>query len=377
MNCDFKALAGVYKEFLRDVIAIETPSENKAQIDKLVTCIKDFAEKRGFETERVPFEKAGDYLILRRGKGSKKPVMFMAHLDTVHPVGSFGENTARVDGDIIYGPGASDCKGGIATSMMIMEALSETAGFDRPTLLLLTSDEEISCRLSGERGKNTIIETAKTACAVFNGEPGWGDRFVTARKGVMGLKLKIHGVAAHAGNGYFSGASAAREAAYKIIDIESLSSKEGCTFNCSLLRGGTSGNSVPDYCEFSVDVRGLTLKALDGAFEAVGKIAENARVPGTTCELSMLSRRPPMEDAPANRELLAKINEAAKKTGQNEYAPYLSAGGSDACYTVIAGTPTLCCCGPFGSYQHNARESVDTSSLAPRAELLFETSLLL
>ena len=129
--------------------------------------------------------------------------------------------------------------------------------------------------------------------------------------------------------------------------------------------------------EFSVDVRGLTLKALDGAFEAVGKIAENARVPGTTCELSMLSRRPPMEDAPANRELLAKINEAAKKTGQNEYAPFLSAGGSDACYTTMAGVPTVCCCGPFGSYQHSARESVDTSSLAPRAELLFETSLLL
>ncbi len=376
MIYDFKDAALIYKEFLRDVIAIETPSENKGQIDKLVDCVKAFAEKRGFEAERIPFERSGDYLILRRGKGADKPVMFMAHMDTVHPTGSFGENTARVEGDIIYGPGASDCKGGIATSMMAMEALSETPGA-RPSLLLLTSDEEISCRLSGERGKGTITETAKTACAVFNGEPGWDDRFVTARKGVMGLKLTVRGIAAHAGNGYFDGASAVKEAAYKIIEIEDLSSKEGCTFNCSLLRGGSSGNSVPDFCEFSVDVRGLTEAALDGAFEAVKKTAAACRVPGTSCALEVQSRRPPMEETEGSLALLGKINEAAKGMGLSPYAPFLSSGGSDACYTVMAGVPTLCCCGPFGAYQHSTREYVDTSSLAQRAELLYRTSLLL
>ena len=47
MSFDFEKLVPVYKEFLRNVIAVETPSENKAQIDKLVSFIAAFAEKDG------------------------------------------------------------------------------------------------------------------------------------------------------------------------------------------------------------------------------------------------------------------------------------------------------------------------------------------
>ena len=81
-----------------------------------------------------------------------------------------------------------------------------------------------------------------------------------------------------------------------------------------------------------------------------------------------------MEDVPANRELLSKINEAARDMGIPEFAPIKKGGGSDAAYTVEVGTPTVCSCGPVGKFEHSTNEWVDLSTLEPRAELIYRAA---
>ena len=377
MTESIKRLTPVYKDFLKKIVELESPSEDKARLDKLVDYIETFLLERGFETERIPFEKAGDFLRVRRGKGTQAPVMFMAHLDTVHPVGSFGEKTVWQEGDLLHGPGATDCKGGVASLLLVMEALSQNESFDRPTVMLLTSDEEVSGRLSGKAGFALMQETAKECCAMFNGEPGTPDGITVSRKGILRLKVEVSGKAAHAGNGYFTGASAVKEAAHQIIGIEGESSESGATFNCGLISGGKAANVIPDSCSFTIDIRGVTDKMLKEAHEKVLSHTKKVTVPGTECKVSVLSYRPPMEDMPANHKLLEKINMAAREMGINEYKPIKRGGGSDAAYTVQVGTPTVCSCGPVGKNEHSTNGWVDMSTLETRAELIYRAALLL
>lgn len=48
-----------YIDFLCDICNMETPSQDKARIDKMVDFIQSFAENEGYLVNRIPFEKAG------------------------------------------------------------------------------------------------------------------------------------------------------------------------------------------------------------------------------------------------------------------------------------------------------------------------------
>jgi glutamate carboxypeptidase len=50
-------------------------------------------------------------------------------------------------------------------------------------------------------------------------------------------------------------------------------------------------------------------------------------------------------------------------------------GGSDSCYTVEIGIPTVCSMGPSGLYEHTVKEQADIDSLPQRANLLAECIL--
>ena len=73
----------------------------------------------------------------------------MAHTDTVHEKGIFGEKAVTRLADRIIAPGAIDCKGGIAIALLAMKAL-KINGYSKHLRLILTSDEEISNILGGQ-----------------------------------------------------------------------------------------------------------------------------------------------------------------------------------------------------------------------------------
>lgn len=131
-----------YINFLCDICNMETPTAEKSRIDKMVDYIESFAKNEGYCVERIPFEKAGDCLLITlAGDNTKSPALLMAHMDTVHPVGLFGEGDfIKIKDDIIYGPGVQDCKGGIATALYCLERLKHEENL-RPVKLLLTSDD--------------------------------------------------------------------------------------------------------------------------------------------------------------------------------------------------------------------------------------------
>lgn len=362
-----------YLKFFTDICNMETPTANKPAIDKMVDYIESFAKNEGYCVERIPFKKAGDCLLVTlKTSESNSPVLLMAHMDTVHPVGLFGEgDLVKIKDNIAYGPGVMDCKGGIAVGLYCLEKL-KSENVPCNVKLLLTSDEEVSALLSGTEGLDLIKNTCKDCRAVLNLEPGEKQAVTVCRKGILKMQVEISGIAAHAGSAYWLGASAIKEAAHAILEIEALSQKGGVTYNCGVISGGTVINTVPEKCVFKIDIRPSTLEEADLAKQKIYEICSKSVVSKTTRKASVITYRPPMEKTEKNLELLSLWNACAKRLGLEEFTGATKGGGSDAAYSTMLGVPTLCSCAMEGFDAHATTEHADLSTFKSRADIICE-----
>ena len=157
----FETINSLNEEYVsvwEDVCNIESPSKSKSGVDAAENYFAALAEARGWKVEFFRQPVSGDVAcITLNPESTEHPLCLSAHLDTVHPIGSFGIPAVHIDGEKIYGPGVTDCKGGAVAAALAMDALARN-GFDRrPIHLLLQSDEEVGSRLSNK-------ETIKYIC---------------------------------------------------------------------------------------------------------------------------------------------------------------------------------------------------------------------
>lgn len=358
-------------ELLVKLAEIESPSSYKEGVDRVCNEIKRFCEDNGIQTKVYEYPNAGNSFtaIINKDSG-KKEIALMGHMDTVHPVGAFGESTVMIEDGYIHGPGVYDCKGGLVIALYTILALKKFGYRDRPVKLIFSGDEEVGHRDSD--GAEVFCEDADIMEAALNCESGMLDgRVAVGRKGGIGMRMVIEGVAAHAGNNPQDGRSAIKEAAYKIIEIEKHTDYEGTTFNCGLISGGTVPNQIPDHCEFSIDCRIKTEEAGRDAVRLMQSIADRVYVDGTKTTLIVPSRiGKPMEANEANMALFERYREASRVAGAIEPRAFFSGGGSDASITSGAGVPSICTLGIMGADNHSLRERALLSSLKERSKVL-------
>lgn len=352
--------------------SIETPSADKAAVDQLVEVLSSFVERAGFRTMVYPFPNSGNGLVIIYETDSEaQPVTLMAHMDTVHKKGAFGQNPVIEEDDFLKGPGVYDCKGGIAVALLTMISLKAAGYRKRSVKLVLSPDEEVSALYSGEQGKNYLRDNIRGSVMAINCESGSPQgNIVTGRKGILRLQVDVKGKAAHAGSDYARGISAIKEAAHKIIHIESESDPQNITYNCGIISGGTIANSVPENCSFVVDVRYNDMESMKTAEEHIRHVVETSYICGTTSTVEVISRRFPMEETQENLALFAYIRDISKKYGLGDLQHCIAGGGSDSCYSVSVGVPSLCAMGIEGHDQHTPRERAYVSSLTKRAKLI-------
>lgn len=358
-----------YINFLCDICAFEARAYDKETIDQMVSHIATFAQGEGLEVTRFPMEKCGDFLTVEINPGAEKAILLMAHMDTVHEKGVFGQPAVQVFEDRIVGPGVIDCKGGIAIALLCMKALLES-GFDRHVRLILTSDEEITNSLGGEKEIRFIQGSALGFPCALNCETAEGDQVVIARKGSMKYRLDVNGVGGHSGKRYFECKNAILEAAHKIIALEKSSVPDGTTYSCNIIEGGKGFNIIPDRCSISVDIRAKTVKEMENAMKTVERIAQTSFISGTSCDAVLLGTRSPMEKQPQTEELLKKLLCVCEKYHLGTLTPLESGGASDSCHTQAAGVPSICGIGASGGFQHTSKEYLNKASIPLRAKIL-------
>ena len=335
------ALEKQYITLLEEFCLIESPTDYKEGVDAAGNYIVEKAKAFGWKIEKQEQKISGDCIcITMNPDATEKPVCLSGHVDTVHPVGLFGTPAVKIDKDKIYGPGVSDCKGGIVASLLAMAALDEEGFRKRPIKLILQSDEETSSAESNKTTVQYMCECARDAVAFLNCEPSVAGTAVLERKGIAKYVFNITGKAAHAAN-CFNGISAITEAAHKILELEKYKDKNGITANCGIVSGGTAVNTVPEKCVLKVDFRFSNSKELSEVKNIAQRVADTSYVEGTTCELVLKSLRDAMELNDTNIRLLEKVNEIFEATNLPRLSPRSTGGGSDAAYTTQCGIPTL------------------------------------
>ncbi len=358
-----------YLHFLCSICSFEARAKDKETIDRMMDYIADFAQSEGFQTTRTAMESCGDFLCIDMNAGAKKGCAFMAHTDTVHDKGVFGDHPVTRLPDRIIAPGVIDCKGGIAIALLTMKTLLES-GYSKHLRLLLTSDEEISNILGGQ----AEVAYFRDNCAGFpyavNCETSEKDEVVISRKGILKYRIDIQGVGGHSGIHYFDCKNAVEEAAHKIIALHSKSCKGGITYSCNIIEGGSVPNIIPEHCSVTVDVRVPRHGDMEEAEQTVAEIAEKSFLGGTTAAVTRISKRPPMEKNPETMALFNKLLAVCHKYGLGSLTPVESGGGSDSCYTQAAGIPSICGMGACGEFCHTGKEYALIDSISLRAKIL-------
>ena len=195
-------------------------------------------------------------------EAGEEAIWFDAHLDTVSAVGmEFDPYAARVEGDVLYGRGASDDKASMAAMMAALIRVAQS-GVRPPADIIFTATADEEYRM---RGLHSLLEGGLTARAGIIGEPT-GLRVITAHKGVVRVTITTRGKAAH-GSDPDAGVNAIYKMARVVQALEAYA-KGGAgieahpilgrgTLSVGVIRGGEYVNVVPDRCVIEVDRRVL------------------------------------------------------------------------------------------------------------------------
>jgi len=358
---------------IRRLVEIESPSDDKASVDRCVDAVSDLAAELGGKVRRHRQRAFGDVLELRfePAPGRKKnqpPLMLLGHLDTVWPLGTLQGMPFRIAQGRAWGPGVLDMKAGVVMGLTAIEALLATETLERPVTVLLNSDEEVGSTVS----RPITEELARKCAAVFVLEPAQGlaGAYKTARKGVGDYTIRIQGVAAHAGVDFQKGHSAIHELAWQLEKVRGFTELDrGLTVNAGVIRGGTRTNVVAAEAEAEIDVR--IARAKDAA--RVDRKFHALRVRDRSCVLHVEGgmNRPPMERSRATVALYRRAATLAEQLGFS-LEEAATGGGSDGNFTAAIGVPTLDGMGAVGEGAHASHESVVLKHLLPRTSLLAE-----
>ncbi|MEX2611595.1 MAG: M20/M25/M40 family metallo-hydrolase [Gemmatimonadota bacterium] len=353
---------------LRRYVEVETPSNDEARLGALAELLAADLEALGGRVERQPAPALGMNLLARvEGReDALEPVVILAHLDTVHPVGTLARMPFRVDEGAVRGPGVYDMKGGVAVALEALAALLAAGSAPRrPLLLALTCDEEI-----GSHGSEALIaDVARRAAAVLVPEPCLEDGGVkTARKGVATYRLDVTGSAAHAGHEPQQGASAIHELAHQILAVLPLADGErGTRLNVGTIKGGSASNVVAAGAQALVDVR--LQEPGEGGRVAAAMAALEPRDPGTSVRALLQEDRPPLVRTDAVAALYDHAREVARELGV-ALTEGRSGGGSDGSLAAAAGAAVLDGLGPLGGGAHADSEHVVLADLPYRVALM-------
>lgn len=367
--CTIDELNHEFINIWAEVCNIESPTEYKVGVDAVGKYFADYSKKQEWDVEIFKQPVAGDIVcITMNSKSDKQPITLSAHMDTVHPVGSFGTPAVRMDDKYIYGPGVMDCKGGAVAALMAMTALKKVGFTERPVRLLLQSDEETNSATSNKETINYMCQKAQGSIAFLNCESTRGNTAVLWRKGICRYRFEIVGQSIHASRCAEGGASAIAEAAYKILELEKMKDINGVTCNCGLINGGTAANTVPDSCTFIAELRFNNNAEWESGEKIMKAISEKSYISGTHCTLIQLISRPAMEKTQRNFDLLEKLNKIYSECGLPMLTARQSLGGSDAAEITVSGTPCIDSIGVAGDKIHTPQEYGILSSLSEAAK---------
>lgn len=191
-------------------------------------------------------ERVGDNVVARTNLGRAQRVLLGGHTDTVPPNGN---EKSRLEGDVVWGLGAADMKGGLAILLALAATVAEPA---HDVTYLFYAREEVALVHNGLRELERARPDLLVADLAVLGEPT--DGVIEAGcQGTMRLRLVLRGVRAHTTRPWM-GVNAVHRLGPVLAALEQYDPRRpdlaGCQYHEALqavtVSGGVAGNVVPD-----------------------------------------------------------------------------------------------------------------------------------
>jgi len=364
---DFRSSAGDMLALLKELAEIESPTTNKAAVDRAGDFIAARLQPLGAAPTLHRRAEAGNHLEARWGEGPGG-ILILCHMDTVHEMGTLARFPVSESDGKLHGPGVEDMKGGIAVCLSAIAFLQARRLMPaRPLTALFTSDEETGSLTS----RALVGELARQAAVVFCLEPALpSGALKTARKGTGSIYLTARGRAAHAGADHEKGCNAIEELAHHILAAQRLTDyARGTTANVGLVSGGTRPNVVPDEARAEVDLRIMRPEEADRLKAWAAAVRPVLRGAAITATVDF--DRPPMPRDAVMAATFHKAQALALRLGLT-LTEGGTGGGSDGNLAAALGVPVLDGLGVRGDGAHSEREFMWIDSLPERTALLAE-----
>ena len=339
---------------LESLVRCESPSEDLSACKKVVQLANEIAT-RELGTAAEILEVNGRPVFWWGDKNPK--VVLLCHLDTVWPIGSFNP-IWQIDGDVLRGPGTFDMKVGFIQALYALKDIQGSVA------LIATTDEEIGSHAS----KELIIQVSKTADAVLVLEASLDGKVKTGRKGTAMYVVKAVGLASHAGLEPEKGINATVEIAAQILNLKELEISEfGTTVVPTMLKGGTTANTVPAEATLEIDARSFSQSDLERVDRAIQSLT--AITPGAQIEITGGLNRPVLEPASC-KELYEIAEKVAKSIGMAPLGSAQVGGASDGNFAAAAGARVLDGLGAIGGGAHAVNEWASIKAIEERKNFL-------
>ena len=221
--------------------------------------------ENGFDVKYPIYKKNRLHLIAEKGLDpTVAPIVFSGHFDTV-PLGTGKWTVDPFGGEVsdgkIFGRGSSDMKAGLAA--MICAAI-QAFNEGKPSggvRLIFTANEETGCLGAKQLTEND--NQLGAAKGIIIAEPTANIPAI-GHKGGLYMKVSASGVTAHSSMPEL-GDNAIYKVARAVLKVKEFrfeTEKDALlgfpTLNVGTIRGGMNLNSVPDYAEFTIDIRSTT-----------------------------------------------------------------------------------------------------------------------
>ena len=339
---------------LESLVRCESPSEDLSACKKVVQLANEIAT-RELGTAAEILEVYGRPVFWWGDKNPK--VVLLCHLDTVWPIGSFNP-IWQIDGDVLRGPGTFDMKVGFIQALYALKDIQGSVA------LIATTDEEIGSHSS----KELIMQVSKTADAVLVLEASLDGKVKTGRKGTAMYVVKAVGLASHAGLEPEKGINATVEIAAQILKLKELENSEfGTTVVPTMLKGGTTANTIPAEATLEIDARSFSQSDLERVDRAIQSLT--AITPGAQIEITGGLNRPVLEPTSCN-ELYEIAEKVAKSIGMAPLGSAEVGGASDGNFAAAAGARVLDGLGAIGGGAHAVNEWASIKAIEERKNFL-------
>lgn len=354
---------------LRPWIECESPTWDAAAVNRMMDIAAYDLAALGAEIERIPGRMGFGGSVRARlphpDRGRVPGILISGHMDTVHPIGTLDVLPFNRDGDICYGPGLMDMKGGNYISLEAIRQLIR-AGIETPlpVTVLFTPDEEV-----GTPSTRDLIEAEAARHAyVLVPEPGHDDGGVTiGRYAIARFNLRTVGAPSHAGARLKDGKSAIAAMARRIIEIEDMTGPD-CTFSVGVIHAGQWVNCVSSFCDAEALSMAKKQEDLDDGVTRI--LALQGKQNGVEFQVTRGVTRPVWQpDTPGTAKIFEIAKDIATELGF-EMKGRSQGGGSDGNFTGAMGIPTLDSLGVRGAGLHTLNEHIQIDSLTERARLM-------